>query len=87
MKKRKKKAKKKPSPPSVVLKFERGDLVSWQEDSKQLIGYVRYVSGSKVPAGYLDVRAKDDTLGRLLPISHATLRLKRKQVEDYWFWL
>lgn len=83
----KNKKKKQPGPPSIVMKYERGDLVSWQEDGKQLTGFIINVPGSKVPEGYLDVRARGDTLGRLLPISHARLRLKRKQVEDYWYWL
>jgi hypothetical protein len=81
------KKKKQSGPPSIVMKFERGDLVSWHEDGRQLTGFIRDVPGSKVPAGHLDVRARGDTLGRLLPISHAQLRLKRKQVDDYWYWL
>ena len=85
-KRKKKKKKKKPSPPRVVLKFERGDLVSWQEDGKLVTGFVTNTKGFDCP-GYLDVRARGDVLGRLLPIAHATLRLKRTQVEDYWFWL
>ncbi len=79
--------KKQSGPPTIALKFERGDLVSWQEDGKKLTGFVCALPGQRVPAGYLDVRARGDTFGRILWASDAKLRLKRNQVTDYWYWL
>lgn len=81
-----KRKKKHVGPPIVTAKYRRGDLVSWQEDGKQITGLVLDGRGFNCP-GYLDVRARGDLLGRLLPVSHARLRLRREQVEDYWFWL
>ena len=84
MKKQKKK-KKPPGPPNIVLKYEIGDLVSWQEGGRRVTGFILKLCDPKYNC--VEVRARGDIMGSTESIPHIQLRMKREQVKDYWFWL